>query len=74
MELSCYAFIWMGTLQSRRLQNLPPYITVEPPLPPQRKRLDTDGSFELVGVRKGLGELELRTNQVDTTAVEIEDL
>ena len=47
---------------------------MEPPPPPQRWRLDTDGSFELIGVSEVLGELELRTNQFDLTIVEIEDL
>ena len=60
--------------RSIRLQNLPPYDTVEPPPPPQMRRLGTDGSFEPVGVSKVPGELKLRTNQVDTTAVDIEDL
>ena len=56
------------------MQNLPPTTTVEPPPPPQRWRLDTDGSFEPVGISEVPGEPELRTNQVDTTTVEIEDL
>ena len=56
------------------MQNLPPLTTVEPPPPPQRRRLDTDGSFELVGISEVLGEPELRTNQSDTTLVEIEEL
>ena len=60
--------------RSRRLQNLPPFDTVEPPLPPQRQRLDTDGSFEPVGVSEVPGEPELRTNQEETTEVEIEYL
>ena len=47
---------------------------MEPPSPPQRWRLDTDGSFEPVGVSEVPGEPKLRTNQVDTTAVEIEYL
>ena len=47
---------------------------MEPPPPPQRRRLNTDGSFEPVGISEALGEPELRTNQVDTTTVEIEDL
>ena len=59
--------------RSRRLQNLPLFTTVEPPSPPQRWILDIDGSFEPVGISEVLGELELRTNQVDTTIVEIED-
>ena len=60
--------------RSRRLQNLPPTTIVETPLPPQRQRLDIDGSFEPVGMCEVPGEPELRTNQVDTTAIEIEDL
>ena len=48
--------------RSRRLQNLPPLVIVEPPSPPQRRRLDIDGSFEPVGISEVLGELELRTN------------
>ena len=60
--------------RSRRLQNLPPATTVEPPPPPQRRRLDTNGSFEPVGINEVPGEPKLRTNQFDTTAVEIEDL
>ena len=60
--------------RSRRLQTLPPVTTVEPPPPPQRRRLDTDNSFEPVGISEVPSEPELRTNQVDTTAVEIEDL
>ena len=58
----------------RRLQNLPPFTTVDPPPPPKRRRLGTDGSFKPVGISEVLGELELRANQVDTTTVEIEDL
>ena len=60
--------------RSRRLQNLPFLTTVEPPLPPQRQILDTDNSFELVGISEVPGELELKTNKVDTTVVEIQDL
>ena len=56
------------------MQNLAPSDTVEPPTPPQRRRLGADGSFEPVGVREVLGEPKLRTNQVDTTAVEIKYL
>ena len=60
--------------RSRRLQNLPLLVTMEPPPPPQRRRLDIDGSFDPVGISEVLGEPELRTNQVDTTPVEIKDL
>ena len=56
------------------MQNLPLLITLEPPPPPQRQRLDTDGSFEPIGVSEVLGEPELRTDQFDLTAVEIEYL
>ena len=59
---------------SRRLQNIPPSVTVEPPPPPQRKILDTNGSFEPVGVSEILGEPKLRINQEKAFAVEIEDL
>ena len=59
---------------SRRLQNLPPSVIVGPPPPPQRRRLDTDGSLEPVGVNEVPRELELRTNKVDKTVVEIEYL
>ena len=41
---------------------------------PQTQRLDTDGSFELVGINEVPGEPELRKNQVHTIAVEIEYL
>ena len=60
--------------RSRRLQNLPPSVTVEPPPPPQKRRLDIDGSFEPVGVSEVPGEPELRINQEETTAVETKDL
>ena len=60
--------------RSRRLQNLPPLITLETTPPPQRRRLDTDGSFEPIGVSEVLGELELRENRFDLNIVEIEDL
>ena len=60
--------------RSRRLQNLPPTTKVEPPLPHQRWRLDTDDSFETIGISEVPGEPKLRTNQVDITTVEIEDL
>ena len=56
------------------MQNLLLLVTVEPPPPPQKRRLDIDSSFEPVGITEFLGELELRTNQVDTTTVEIEYL
>ena len=55
------------------LQNLPPLITVEPPPPPQRRRLDTDGSFEPIGVSEVLDEPELRENHFNLNTVEIED-
>ena len=56
------------------MQNLPPLITLEPPPPPQRRRLDTDGSFEPIGVSEVPGELELRENRVNLNKVEIEYL
>ena len=60
--------------RSQRLQNLPLLITLEPPTPPERWRLDTDGSFELIGVSEVPSELELRTNQFDLNTVDIEYL
>ena len=36
--------------RSYRLQNLPPSVTVDPPPPHQKRRLDTDGSFKQVHV------------------------
>ena len=60
--------------RSRRLQNLPPLITLEPPPPPQRRILDTNGSFELVGVSEVPGEPSLIANCLDFDTVEIEDL
>ena len=56
------------------MQNLPHLITLEPPPPPQRWRLDTNGSFELVGVSEVPGEPELRENHFYFNTVEIEDL
>ena len=47
---------------------------MEPPPPPQRQRLDTDGSFEPIGVSEVLGEPELRENHFNLNTVEIEDL
>ena len=60
--------------RSRRLRNLPPIVTMEPPPPPQRWRLDTDSSFEPVGVSEVFGEPELIANRFDLDTVEIEDL
>ena len=60
--------------RSRRLQNLPLLITLEPPPPPQRQRLDTDGSFEPIGVSEVLGEPKLRENHINLNTFEIEDL
>ena len=56
------------------MQNLPPLITLEPPPPPQRQRLDIDGSFEPIGVSEVLSEPELRENCFNLNIVEIEDL
>ena len=42
--------------------------------PPQRRRLDTYGSFEPIGVSEVSGEPELRINKEETTAVDIEYL
>ena len=47
---------------------------MEPPPPPQRQRLDTDDSFQSIGVSEVLGELALRDNRSDFNTVEIEDL
>ena len=60
--------------RSRRLQNLPPLITFEPPPPLQRRRLDIDGSFELVGISEVLDEPKLIANRFDLDTVEIEEL
>ena len=60
--------------RSRRLQNLPPLITLELAPPPQRWRLDTEGSFEPIGVSEVLGEPELRENCFNLNTVKIEDL
>ena len=56
------------------MQNLPPLITLEPPPPPQRRILDTDSSFELIGVNEVPGEQKLRENCFNLNTVEIEDL
>ena len=56
------------------MQNLPLRITLEPPPPPQRQRLDTEGSFEPVGVSEFLSEPKLRANRLNLNTVEIEDL
>ena len=56
------------------MKNLPPLITLEPPPPPQRQRLDTDNSFELIGVSEVPSELELRENHLNLNTVEIEYL
>ena len=60
--------------RSRRLRNLPPLVTLEPPPLPQRRRLDTDSSFEPIEVSGVLGEPTLRANRSDFNTVEIEDL
>ena len=56
------------------LQNLPPLITSEPPPPPQRRRLDTDSSFEPIGVSEVPVEPELRENRFNLNTIEIEYL
>ena len=56
------------------MRNLPPLITLEPPPPPQRQRLDTDDSFEPVGISEVLGEPEIIANCFDLDTVEIEYL
>ena len=55
------------------MQNLPPLITLEPPPPPQKQILDTDGSFESIGVSEVSGEQELRENYLNLNIVDIED-
>ena len=60
--------------RSRRLQNLPPLITLEPPPPSQRQILETDHSFELVGVTEVPVEPSLIANHFDFDTDEIEDL
>ena len=47
---------------------------MEPPPLPQRQRLDTDDSFEPVGISEVLGEPELIANRFDFDIVEIEEL
>ena len=56
------------------MRNLPPLTTLEPPPLPQKQRLDTDGSFEPVGISEVLGEPELIANRFDLDTVEIEEL
>ena len=56
------------------MRNLRPLTTLEPPPLPQRRRLDTDGSFEPVGISEVLGESELIDNRFDFDIVEIEEL
>ena len=60
--------------RSQRLQNLPPLITLEPPPPPQRRRLDTNGSFEPIGVSEVPGEPKLKEKRLNLNTVEIGDL
>ena len=57
--------------RSRRLRNLPPLTTLETPPLPQRQRLDTDSSFEPVGISEVLGETELIDKCFDLDTVEI---
>ena len=56
------------------MRNLPPLTTLEPPPLPQRRRLDTDGSFEPIGISEVLGEPELIANHFDLDTFEIEEL
>ena len=56
------------------MQNIPLLITLEPPPPPQKKRLEIDGSSELIGVSEVSSEPKLRTDQFDLTTIKIEDL
>ena len=54
------------------MRNIPPITALEPPPLPQRRRLDTDGSFEIVGISEVLGEPKLIANRFDLDTVEIE--
>ena len=56
------------------MTNLPPITALETPPLPQRRRLDTEGSFEPVGISEVLGEPELITNHFNLDTVEIEEL
>ena len=56
------------------MQNLPPLITLESLPPPQRRRLDMDGSFKLIEVSEVPSEPELRANRFNLNTVEIEYL
>ena len=56
------------------MRNLPPITALEPPPLPQRRRLDTEGSFEPVGISEFLGEPELIANRFNLDKVEIEEL
>ena len=47
---------------------------MEPPPPPQRQRVDTDGSSEPIRVSEVPGEPELRENRFDLNTIEIEYL
>ena len=59
---------------SQRLQNLPPLSIVEPPPPPQKWRLDTNSSFESLGVSESPWEPELCYTQPNPLSIEIEYL
>ena len=56
------------------MRNLPPITALEPPPLPQRWRLDTDGSFETIGINEVLGEPQLIANHFNLDTVEIEEL
>ena len=56
------------------MRNLPPITALEPPPLPQRQRLDTEGSFEPVGISEVLGEPEIIANRFNLDTVEIEEL
>ena len=56
------------------MRNLPPLTTLEPPPLPQRQRLDTEGSFEPVGISETLGEPKIIANRFNLDIVEIEEL
>ena len=56
------------------MRNIPPITALEPPPLPQRHRLDTEGSFEPIGISEVIGEPELIANCFNLDTVEIEEL
>lgn len=60
--------------RSKRIQNLP-LATFEPPLPPQRRRIDITGFFKPTGLIDIFGEQDLTRNIVSAPiTTKIEDL